>query len=123
MKDKEIVPFIEKKLKYSTYAIILSFLALLAGVILGFCRLTEVDYFWFQRSGALIVLFSAAAEYHLFVTSNYIDQGDQFVGNDKWEENYGGQYKNLKWAAHSLLLIGTLIWGFGDIPFKLYWNL
>lgn len=69
---------------------------------------TNKDFFWFQRSGALM---GAAGIYIGFHENNW-----------KITSNGTTAYINTKiwyqWLALVLGVLGTLIWAYGDLPFK-----
>lgn len=77
---------------------------------------------WFQRSGCLTVLFSALAEYIIFIIRDLLDPiGDEGYS---YQDNADGGYlkanyrKMLNFSSFisiALLVMGTLIWGFGDL--------
>ena len=62
---------------------------------------------WFQRSGSLMVLFSAAVEYrrrHLLHTRGTT------AGWLSWRQ--------VPYVCYSSIFLGTLIWGYGDLLFR-----
>lgn len=69
---------------------------------------TEDGYFWFQRSGALM---GAAGIYIGFHESNWI----MTMRNKTLCINTKIWYQRL---ALALGVLGTLIWAYGDLPFK-----
>ncbi|BAK74047.1 hypothetical protein [Arcobacter sp. L] len=70
---------------------------------------TEKQFFWFQRLGAIITIFGAYISFHELKLIN--TQGKYSL------ETYGsGKYKRIGYLA---LILATLIWAFGDIPFRI----
>ena len=103
-------------------------------LILGLNNFTnESDAIWFQRSGSLIVLFSLLTEYyHLkiktLVTEIKIDFGDGKImtrlenfKEKKLPKEYSDPMFNILIEPITIFtgIIGTIIWGYGDIIFTL----
>ncbi|SIT12499.1 hypothetical protein [Neptunomonas antarctica] len=67
----------------------------------------EPPHIWFQRSGSLLVIFAIVAESILL-------QGNENFKNLKvaWKTSYSVA----KILSPILAIIGTMIWGYGDIP-------
>lgn len=75
--------------------------------------------FWFQRSGSVAVLLSALAEFCLLKV-NPIDINPPklaYVADTEYSERYGAIFNLTSCWAVGTLVVGTLIWGYGDIPF------
>jgi len=80
-------------------------------------------FHWFARSGALMVLFSIMAEYQLIMEKqNYIyklvtqgrintEQSLRAKGNF----DPSNTHKRKEIVTHISVVIGTLIWGYGDL--------
>lgn len=62
---------------------------------------------WFQRSGSLMVLFSAAVEYR---RRNALYTGRARAGWLFWRQ--------IPYVCYASIFLGTLIWGYGDLPFR-----
>ncbi len=81
---------------------------------------------WFQRSGSMMVLFAVWVEFKLFTMANFTSPvsekgltiGDTIEGGEL-KLKYGGVITTLKYIAAALALMGTLIWGYGDIIWTL----
>ena len=74
----------------------------------------------FQRSGALAVLLAAWGEYILYQIDIIIKPSPAgYVTERKWGSKYGVKYKYCSYTAIGLVIVGTLVWGYGDIPFKI----
>jgi len=78
---------------------------------------------WFSRSGSLIILFSVMAEYQLIIEKqNYIYllvtkgriQTEQSI-RPKGNFEPSNAHKRKEIATHVSVVIGTLIWGYGDL--------
>ncbi len=83
----------------------------------------EAVSFWFQRSGSLMVLLAVWVEFRLFKVS-----GDIFPSGLFLEQEYdlGLRYRLrfniIKYTAVIGALIGTVIWGYGDILYQEYFK-
>ena len=62
---------------------------------------------WFQRSGSLMVLFSAAVEYR---RRRGLRRPGTAAGWLFWRQ--------IPYVCYSSIFLGTLIWGYGDLPFR-----
>jgi hypothetical protein len=71
---------------------------------------------WFQRSGSLMVLIGVYAEYKLYSLNDYFD-----LNNTRMFApiNPPDQYKTIYILITTItaigILLGTLIWGYGDV--------
>ena len=100
--------------KKSGLLLLLAWLAGLVGLILG----VVLDPLWFARFGSLVVLFSLMSEYSLlhgelnilYARLSKIDSDDDIpdLSPSKW-------HNKKVWLSHLTIIIGTLIWGFGDL--------
>ena len=120
MTDDEIDEKIRKTLSSSVPILWISFGIVVASLITNLFMLQDKDpYYWFQRSGALMVLLSAWVEYKLSQISGDINQPPSgYSAEIKYAEKYGDRYRNIQYVALGSLIAGTVIWGYGDIPFK-----
>lgn len=80
---------------------------------------------WFQRSGSLMVFFSVWLEYKLFKISNLTNPiskdgltFEDLAHRDALNNHYGVRLKSYKYVSAVLAIIGTVIWGYGDILMK-----
>jgi hypothetical protein len=74
---------------------------------------------WFQRSGAGMVVFALLAEARaisLFQLLNPTGFGSRELSAAK--EIYDRHPASLNMLSFILIAVGTLIWGYGDIPFR-----
>ncbi len=117
---KENLNSIKRKLFFSLFLLILAILV----PVLNLCSpawapLTETNASWFQRSGSAVVIIAAFAEYLLFKTYDYISPSEAalFVPFDtpKW---YKKIYNIASGVAHIVLIVGTVIWGYGDVIYE-----
>ena len=80
---------------------------------------SEIQGEWFQRSGSLMVVLGAFVEYRLILMGKYFNiVGTVFDMPFIAPESYNKYYNTISFLILSGIVIGTLIWGYGDIPFK-----
>ncbi|MDI4654241.1 MULTISPECIES: hypothetical protein [Pseudoalteromonas] len=74
---------------------------------------------WFQRSGSIMVVVALLSEMHAYQMFD-VFKPDGFVNTTyaETEKKYSPQVKLCNIVAFILIAIGTLIWGYGDIPFR-----
>ena len=78
--------------------------------------LSETEGSWFQRSGSLAVLFAVWMEYNLMKVSEYVTLPGIAVSEQIHVSNkYKPTYIILQYIAIILMVIGTFIWGYGDL--------
>ena len=80
------------------------------------------DPLWFARSGSIMVIFSGALEFRQArIQQRRIEVASRTIGT------FGGGMAPLElplyrriiiWTSHISLIIGTLIWGYGDELYK-----
>ena len=83
--------------------------------------LTEQPEYWFARSGAIMILLSAIIEYRFSNhTFSKIKQTIQIAILTKKPINVyiSNEQENIAKVAHSFIVIGTLVWGYGDLLYK-----
>ena len=73
---------------------------------------TNNKMFWLQRSGSVITILGVWIAFHEARESMKLVDGSLFI-----ETNLPYKYISL-----SIIIIGTLLWGYGDIPFKWTFN-
>lgn len=86
----------------------------LVGLLLGLA----LEPLWFARLGSLMVLFSLMSEYlllhnelnRLYASLEKVDDAGDIpdLSPSKWH------HKKV-WLSHLTIILGTLIWGFGDL--------
>ena len=71
---------------------------------------------WFQRSGSIGVLFAAIAELFMNKIAPFVNAGG-IVGESEieWEKEFYTYYRNICILGGVLALVGTIIWGYGDL--------
>ncbi|MEZ9233791.1 hypothetical protein AB4259_22310 [Vibrio amylolyticus] len=108
-------------LKECKVDIFLTFLAVFPVVFSLYYDFTySNDYYWLQRSGSLMVLFGVMLDFYQ----------NQFVKIESSSKvRFMGQAaitgstlppvrKQIQVFSIALAIVGTFIWGYGDIPFK-----
>lgn len=71
---------------------------------------------WFQRSGSLSVLFAALTEYKLFkLHGHFYPTGLLPEDAYRFRQKYGAIYTSYNILAAVMVLVGTFIWGYGDL--------
>jgi len=75
---------------------------------------------WMQRSGSVMVLFGLLAEARAINCFFILNPSGLVESNiDEAKIKYGSSPKLLNLIAFFIIALGTLIWGYGDIPFKI----
>jgi hypothetical protein len=74
---------------------------------------------WFQRSGATSVVFAIFAEFKADKMLNILNSDMVGPTFQKTYEKYLFPVKAYRYAAISFIVLGTLIWGYGDLLFKI----
>jgi len=71
---------------------------------------------WFQRCGAIVVTLAVWIEIKNNAISGYIyPSGISTSEYVVLKKDYGLYFNLIKWSGFILAIIGTLIWGYGDI--------
>ncbi|MGP5565439.1 hypothetical protein [Vreelandella alkaliphila] len=84
----------------------------------------ETDQYWFQRSGALLCMLAIAVEFRINEVRGAIDVTDEDLTSITeqaviTEDFIDTQtYLFLKYFSHFSIAVGTVVWAYGDIPFK-----
>ncbi|MCK4827445.1 hypothetical protein KA005_67575 [bacterium] len=74
---------------------------------------------WFQRSGSTMVVISLLAEFKLFSIQAYFDHHDTAMfAIIIPPKAYKNAHKIIVTSATVSIVIGTIIWGYGDIVIK-----
>lgn len=123
--DTEIIAKIDRKIKSDLFLV--GLLLCLASTIpvmawFGIFQQDTSLSLWFQRSGSLTVLFAAWAEYIIFIVrerthpmakcgETYQDLANQGVLKTKYRK----ALSVISFISISLLVLGTIIWGYGDL--------
>ena len=76
---------------------------------------------WFQRSGSILVIFAIMSEFILLSLYSTIYPGDNTWTDENHQvivNKYKTKYNLLSFFSSALAIIGTIIWGYGDIIIK-----
>lgn len=107
---------------------IILFLGLLAIIISLFISLESNEMTWFMRSGVFGILSSVVVEYRSII--NQVKIMSNYFLKSKVEKQYSmmgfidsfemtPRNRNIKTFSYSMLFLGTLVTGYGDIGLKL----
>ena len=107
--------------KRRDYIIELLFMVLAMGPVLvsAYASFVTGDGQWFQRSGALMVLFSVAVEYHrrrmpLSVAAPRAGAGFRRTLVARLVSRF---WNSIPYVCYFSVFLGTLIWSYGDLLF------
>ena len=79
----------------------------------------ESEKVWFQRSGSFTVLFAVLVEYKLSKITSLVNLNGVVISPQKERSNkYRGVFNIVAYLAAALAILGTLIWGYGDIYYE-----
>jgi hypothetical protein len=74
---------------------------------------------WFQRSGSILVGLSVFAEFRLLSIHSTVNPGAGVMTfNNGTSVKQKKAYEILSSVVFVLAIFGTIIWGYGDIPFR-----
>ena len=100
--------------KKSGLLLLISWLAGFIGLILGL----TLEPIWFARFGSIVVLFAVTSEYTLLHNELRIiyDSLENNQSISKITDIKPSRWHRKKmWLTHLTVILGTLIWGFGDL--------
>ncbi|MDD1795160.1 hypothetical protein LRP50_18690 [Enterovibrio sp. ZSDZ42] len=107
---------IERKL---VYCIPIFILAVITPILAWYSFVipeTEEPAIWFQRSGSLTVLFAVWMEYNLMKVNEHVfPSGHTFSQQAALAKKYQPIFKVAQYMAVLLAIMGTVIWGYGDL--------
>jgi len=105
---------------YTNLLLIITMLLILTVSFIASTNTYLGEHDWLQRSGSLVVILAVYLEYrHLKIFSNStirngtINGSLTFFGSSIIMKTYDYVWK----MNYFLLIIGTIVWGYGDIPF------
>ncbi len=76
---------------------------------------------WFQRSGSLMIVFAIWIEFKLFkVADDIFLNGIVTDQQSELAEKYRCKFEIMKYLAVIGALFGSVIWGYGDIIYKIF---
>lgn len=121
--DDEISKLIDSKSRLD-HRILLTLLVLGVLVVVVSCfgifkPVHDAPEVWFQRSGSIAVFIALLVEYN--VQKNKIFLADCKPSDFKfWKTNHLYNFHKLHIYSISLGVIGTIIWGYGDLLYKAF---
>lgn len=120
MTDEETREYIRDQLSSISWLVVFTFAVLIVGLSIGWIpEGGESLGKMIQRAGSLVVLFSVITEYKLLKLSTTMDPGETTIvaGHDQLVAPFLSWYQNLSRVTLFLIVVGTLIWGYGDLIF------
>lgn len=99
---------------------VLMLCAIVPVIVSFYASLVTGEGHWFQRSGALMVLFSFAVEFH---RTRVFGRATQ-CGEDQCEVDGAAMpalarfWRSVPYACYASILLGTMIWSYGDLLFR-----
>lgn len=121
MEEHEHIDRVKAKLwKYSLFCAVSFIPPIIAiytfSIISPYLPEDETLSIWFQRSGSLMVIIAIITEFKLFSLNDYFDLNDtRMYAPVDLPKIYKSVYFVVTIMALMSMLIGTLIWGYGDI--------
>lgn len=74
------------------------------------------DSVWFARSGSIMVVIGIVLESRMFITKQVLYQLSRQRGEDGLAEVPRMLLQKVEaWSTHVILIVGTIVWGYGDI--------
>jgi hypothetical protein len=116
MKKETQEEFKKYKLARLKFALCI-FISVVCGLLAAFGILkpeNEPREIWFQRSGSLVVLFAAIGEYYVSNMRVTLRPAG-YVGITAMENELSFSVKFFHSVALTLVVMGTIIWGYGDL--------
>jgi len=74
----------------------------------------ETQPMWFQRSGSLVVVIAVWVEFKLFSLRGYFDKS-AYSAPLELPKSFHLVYKTISTTAVFTAIVGTFIWGYGDL--------
>ena len=117
----EYVPKVKINLWYA-FALLVLAVAVTAMAYLGLLRPQEEEQsIWFQRSGSVMVVCAIWAEIRLFKIDNLVNPSGLVSAEFRTFEPFKRWYFFLRIAGFFIAILGTMVWGYGDIFFD-FWT-
>jgi hypothetical protein len=111
---------LQRSLNIAWGLVFLAVLAPILSVFLPYPHAQDLDRGgWFGRSGAVTTVFAILAEGVLIRAKLSITPvGFGWEGLQEQRDRFIPKFNNPEWIIFSLTIVGTLIWAYGDLPFK-----
>ena len=102
--------------------IIMAIIVPLLSVVAPYPNLPDMDAgAWFSRSGAVMTVFALLAESVLVKARISITpSGFGWIGLNELRQKFIPTFNKFDALIFVLVIAGTLIWAYGDLPFKYY---
>ncbi|MDR5866793.1 hypothetical protein [Halomonas koreensis] len=99
--------------------VLLMLLATLPVLASAYASHATGDGQWFQRSGALMVLFSVGVQYHRTYWLRCVERQGPRAGRGpaRWVRVIGRFWHSIPYVCYLAIVMGTLIWSYGDLMF------
>ena len=76
----------------------------------------ELASVWFQRSGSITVMFAVWSEYNLSKANEHVNLSGIITNEQsRLSEKYSFKFKAMQFFGVLLGIVGTVIWGYGDL--------
>ncbi|TLF51759.1 hypothetical protein FEI13_07390 [Halomonas urmiana] len=98
---------------------LLMLLAVVPVMVSAYASLVTGDGHWFQRSGALMVLFSIGVEYHRKHLRDCLESDGRhwLVSSSTPARLVRRFWRAIPFVCYLAIVVGTLIWSYGDLLF------
>ncbi|RYV01532.1 hypothetical protein SOPP22_14205 [Shewanella sp. OPT22] len=117
--DNNYINDIKKHSKLFYVFTVLSILMPILAITIPWIPQDETLATWFQRSGSAMIVFALLAEAKAIEVHNILNpSGFVGLGFDDAQSKYYKHPAMFNLSSFTLIALGTLIWGYGDIPLK-----
>jgi hypothetical protein len=110
---------LKKRSGYDLLMIVFAYLIVTVSVYISFLW---SEPHWFSRSGSIMVLLAVMVEYHNFKVQQKINEkateGSGTIGGGVGKIGQPKYRQLLSGFTHFTIVLGTLIWGYGDLLIK-----
>ncbi|MCL7940256.1 hypothetical protein M8009_08070 [Halomonas sp. ATCH28] len=98
---------------------LLMMMAVVPVLLSAYASLVTGDGHWFQRSGALMVLFSVGVEYHRKYLLRCLESGTRswLAASIRPARLVTRFWRAVPFVCYLSIVVGTLIWSYGDLLF------
>ncbi len=99
---------------------LLMLLGTLPVVVSAYASQVTGDGQWFQRSGALMVLFAVGVQYHRTYWLHREERRGRLAGRTPGRLVHwiGRVWHTIPYVCYLAIVMGTLIWSYGDLMFR-----
>ena len=119
MTDAEVDIYIEDTLLISFQLLCLAVIVPILSFLIDLNSCNNNLNFLFQRNGAISVGLCALIQFKLVKIDGAINPTQSNYGAVfRWREKYLKRYDRISTLTFIILFLSTIIWGYGDMPFK-----